>query len=57
MVPMKIEAIVEAILSQEDNVKEVISTYIDNIFVNDNVALTQQQGSRAPEGRNKGIRS
>lgn len=55
MAPMKMEGLVEAILSQKDNVKEVISTYNGNFFVNDNVALAQQQGSRAPEGRNKRI--
>lgn len=34
------KSIVEAILSQEDKVKEVTSTFNDDIFVNDSVATT-----------------
>lgn len=34
---MMMKAIVEALLSQEDKMKEAMSAYIDNIFVNNNV--------------------
>lgn len=37
MAPMIIKAIVEALLSQEDKMKEAMSAYIDNIFVNNSV--------------------